>query len=73
MSKCHIIGNLVPRLVYNVQQQNPTTLNMYTLLTISLLTLCLLVLSAETFAMSLDPDQARHNIKPDLDPNCLTL
>ena len=26
-----------------------------------------------TFAHSLDPDQARQNIGPDLDPNCLTL
>ena len=30
---------------------------------------CLLI----TFANSLDPDQARQNIGPDLDPNCLTL
>ena len=29
---------------------------------------CLLI----TFANSLDPDQARHNVGPDLDPNCLT-
>ena len=26
-----------------------------------------------TFANSLDPDQARQNIGPDLDPKCLTL
>ena len=26
-----------------------------------------------TFANSLDPDQARQNVWPDLDPNCLTL
>ena len=26
-----------------------------------------------TFANSLDPDQARHIVGPDLDPNCLTL
>ena len=25
-----------------------------------------------TFANSLDPDQARPNVGPDLDPNCLT-
>ena len=25
-----------------------------------------------TFANSLDPDQARHFVGPDLDPNCLT-
>ena len=25
-----------------------------------------------TFANSLDPDQARQNIRPDLDPKCLT-
>ena len=29
---------------------------------------CLLI----TFANSLDPDQARQNVRPDLDPNCLT-
>ena len=26
-----------------------------------------------TFANSLDPNQARQNVGPDLDPNCLTL
>ena len=26
-----------------------------------------------TFANSLDPDQDRQNVGPDLDPNCLTL
>ena len=26
-----------------------------------------------TFADSLDPDQARHFVGPDLDPNCSTL
>ena len=26
-----------------------------------------------TFANSFDPDQARHIVGPDLDPNCLTL
>ena len=26
-----------------------------------------------TFANSLDPDQALENVRPDLDPNCLTL
>ena len=30
---------------------------------------CLLI----TFANSLDPDQARQNVGPDLDPNCLIL
>ena len=25
-----------------------------------------------TFANNLDPDQARRNVGPDLDPNCLT-
>ena len=30
---------------------------------------CLLI----TFANSLNPDQARQNVGPDLDPNCLTL
>ena len=33
-------------------------------------TFCPLLL---TFANSFDPDQARHNLGPDLDPNCLTL
>ena len=36
-------------------------------------TLCLLAPSADTFANSLDPDEARQNAGPDLDPNCLTL
>ena len=31
---------------------------------------CLLLI---IFANSLDPDQARQNVRPDLDPNCLTL
>ena len=31
-------------------------------------TCCLLI----TFANSLDPDQARQNVGPDLDPHCLT-
>ena len=35
------------------------------------LTLCLLYLLM-TFANSLDPDQARQNVGPYLDPNCLT-
>ena len=26
-----------------------------------------------TFANSLDPGQAQQNVRPDLDPNCLTL
>ena len=26
-----------------------------------------------TFANSLDPDQAGHDVQPELDPNCLTL
>ena len=26
-----------------------------------------------TYANSLEPDQARQNVGPDLDPNCLTL
>ena len=30
---------------------------------------CLLI----TFANRLDPDQARQNVGPDLDPNCWTL
>ena len=32
--------------------------------------LCYLLIS---FANTLDPDQARQNVGPDLDPNCLTL
>ena len=39
----------------------------------SLITICLPVPSADNFANSLDPDQARHFVWPDLDPNCLTL
>ena len=35
------------------------------------LTLCPLCLLM-TFANSLDPDQARQKVGPDLDPNCLT-
>ena len=31
---------------------------------------CLLLI---TFANSLDPNQARHNVRPDLDPSCMTL
>ena len=38
---------------------------------VSYLTLCPLCLLI-TFANSLDPDQARQNVRPDLDPNCLT-
>ena len=34
---------------------------------LTLCPLCLLII-----ANSLDPDQARHNVRPDLDPNCLT-
>ena len=30
-------------------------------------------LSTSVFANSLDPDQVRKNIGPDLDPNCFTL
>ena len=37
------------------------------------LTLCLLVSSADSIANSLSLDQARQNVGPDLDPNCLTL
>ena len=35
--------------------------------------LYLLVTSADNLANSLDPDQAQQNIRPDLDPNDLTL
>ena len=38
-----------------------------------LLTLCLLVLSADNLAYSFDRDQAPQKVGPDLDPNCLTL
>ena len=31
----------------------------------------LLVLSVHNVANNLDPDQARQNVGPDLDPNCL--
>ena len=37
------------------------------------LTLYLLVSSADNLCKQLDPDQARQNVGPDLDPNCLTL
>ena len=45
-----------------------------------IVTLCLLgggggggiLLSADIFANSLDPDQIQQNVWPDLDPNCLT-
>ena len=37
------------------------------------LTPCLLVSSADNLCKQLDPDQARQNVGPDLDPNCLTL
>ena len=37
------------------------------------LTLCLLVSSADNLANRLEPDQARKNVGPDLDPNGLTL
>ena len=37
------------------------------------LTHCLLVSSADKFAISLDPDQAPQNVGSDLDPNGLTL
>ena len=33
---------------------------------------CLLITFANCFANSLDPDQARQNVGPELDPNCLT-
>ena len=33
----------------------------------------LIALSADAFENSLEPDQARQNVWPDLDPNCLTL
>ena len=33
----------------------------------------MLLLSAYIFANRLNPDHARHNVVPDLDPNCLTL
>ena len=32
---------------------------------------CLPVTSAVTFANGLDPDQARQNVGPDLEPSCL--
>ena len=35
---------------------------------LTLCQLCLLI----TFANSLDPDQVQQNVRPDLDPNCLT-
>ena len=38
-----------------------------------LITPCLLVLSSDNLCKHLDPDQARQNVGPNLDPNCLTL
>ena len=38
-----------------------------------LLTLCLLVTSADIFATHLDPDQAKQSVRSDLDLNYLTL
>ena len=37
------------------------------------LTLGQLLSSADNLCNSLDPDQARQKVRPDLDPNCLTL
>ena len=39
----------------------------------SMLTFACLCLMLRTFADSLGSDQARQNVEPDLDPNCLTL
>ena len=38
-----------------------------------LLTLYLLVSSADNFCKQFGPNQARHFVGPDLNPNCLTL
>ena len=35
--------------------------------------ICLEVSSADNLCKQLDPDQARQNVGPDLDPKCLTL
>ena len=45
------------------------TLNIKTIFSVLYPTPCLL----RTFSNNLDPDQAQQDIKPDLDPNCLTL
>ena len=37
------------------------------------LTLYLRVSSADNVCKQFDPDQARQNVRPDLDPSCLTL
>ena len=42
-------------------------------LSVYMLTLYLLVSSANNFANSSDPNQAQQNVGPDLDPKCLTL
>ena len=47
------------------------TLNINNLFNSSLLVVTFPLLI--TFANSLDLDQARQNVRPDLDPNCLTL
>ena len=44
-----------------------------TVLAILVLTLNLRVSSADNFANSLDPDQARRSVGPDQDSSCLTL
>ena len=43
------------------------------IINIGLITLTLYLLELITFANSLDPDQARQNVLPDLGPSCLTL
>ena len=45
------------------------TLNIKTFFSVLYPTPCLL----RTFSNNLDPDQGQQDIKPDLDPNCLTL
>ena len=36
-------------------------------------TLCLQLLSADNLCKQFKPDQDRQNVRPDLDPNCLSL
>ena len=38
-----------------------------------MVTLCLLVSSADSLCKQLDPDRTRQDVGPDMDPNCLTL
>ena len=59
LSKFHIVGNHMSRLIYLLMISCHASGHIC----------CLLI----TFTNSLDPGQDRQNVGPDLDPNCLTL